>query len=232
MAVMVVRQPAWTTVPHRVLAAAQVERQVLPVQPVHRGAHPHVRRPAPIPAWPHRQEAAVRIVLTNAPMAVHQPAPVIALQVVPRRVRQPVPTLVRRRPHRDAPLVLLTAVAAVLLDVPAAVVAVVLQVAAAAAAAAAAVAAHPVVAVSVIIHVRLAAVDHAIENVADHVVAHALAVAQHSVYQAAKVDAQERATVHAHHLARRRVAMDVIRPADPMANTKEKPLSYLFCEVR
>jgi len=221
MAVMVVRQPAWTTVPHRVLAAAQVERQVLPVQPVHRGAHPHVRRPAPIPAWPHRQEAAVRIVPTNAPMAVHQPAPVIALQVVPRRVRQPVPTLVRGRPHRDALTVHLTVVAAAA--------AVVLQVVAAVAAQAVAVAAHPVVAVIVIIHVRQVVVAPVEHRVVAHVMAPAQAVALHSVYQAAKLDAQDRATARALHLARRRVAMDVIRHADLMANTKERPPSY---EVR
>ena len=87
MAAMVVKRPAWTTVPHRVLAAAPEERQVPHVRPVHRGAHPHVRRPVQIPAWPHRQEAAVRIVPTNAPTAVHRPVPVIVLQVVPRRVR-------------------------------------------------------------------------------------------------------------------------------------------------
>lgn len=224
MAVMVVKRPAWTTVPHRVLAAAQVERQVLPVQPVHRGAHPHVRRPAPIPAWPHRQEAAVRIVLMNAPTAVHRPVPAIVLQVVPQRVRQPVPILVRRRPHRDAPIVPRTAAAAATPVVP--------LVVAAVAAQAVAVAAHQAVAVSVIIHVRQVVVATVEHRVVAHVMAPAPALALHSVHIAARMDVRERATARALHLARRRVAMDVIRPADPMANTKEKPLSYLFCEVR
>lgn len=221
MAVMVVRRPAWTTVPHRVRAVAPVERQVLHVRPVHRGAHPHVRRPVPIPAWPHQQEAAVRTVLTNAPTAVHQPVPAIALQVVPRRVRQPVPTLARVRPHRDAPIVPRTAAAAATPVVP--------LVVAAVAAQAVAVAAHPVVAVSVIIHVRQVVVATVEHRVVAHVMAPAPALALHSVHIAARMDVRERATARALHLARRRVAMDVIRHASPLADTKERPLSY---EVR
>ena len=224
MDAMVVKQPVWTTVPHRVRAVAQEERLVLPVQPVHRVVHPHVPRPVAIPAWPHQQEAAVRIVLTNAPTAVHRPVPAIVLQVVPRRVRQPVPTLVRDRLRRVAPIVPLIAVAAAT--------AVALQVVVEAAAVVAAVAAHQVAAVSVIIHVQQDAVGHAIENVEDHVVVRVLALALRSVSQAARVDARERVSVRALHLAQRRVAMDVIRHADPLVNTKEKPLSYLFYEVR
>lgn len=131
------------------------------------------------------------------------------------------PILVRRRPHRDAPIVPRTAAAAATPVVP--------LVVAAAAVAVAAVDAHPVVAVSVIIHVRQVVVVPVEHRVVAHVMAPAQAVALHSVYQAAKLDAQDRASARALHLARRRVAMDVTRHADPLANTKERPPSY---EVR